>query len=358
VTRRPSLLYGIAHPNLYGTERMALATLEALAADYEPTLVGPPGASLDEARHRGLGVVEAASTRDFLAAMWRRLAADRSSRFISTRVSHSLAFVAMSALRRRPAHHLHVVHGGGSDRYAYARRRRLNGLPVRLVAVSSFVRERLLAYGVRGAQVEVVENFLTDAARESAPRRGAFVQDGVRSGVVVSRLEPLKQVGLLLDAVERAPALREIAFRIFGDGPERPLLAERARSAGLNATFEGYSAELPGALGRADLLVHLCATEPFGLAILEAMAADVPVLVPDRGGAGSLVCDGATGFRFAANDAGSLAAQLERLRHVPARELNVVVAGARAQLATRWSQRARTDDLRRLLAAGAQREDR
>ena len=39
------------------------------------------------------------------------------------------------------------------------------------------------------------------------------------------------------------------------------------------------------AIADADLLVHLCPVEPFGLAILEAMAAAVPVLVPNSGGA-------------------------------------------------------------------------
>ena len=61
-----------------------------------------------------------------------------------------------------------------------------------------------------------------------------------------------------------------------------------------------------------DLLVHTCAEEPFGLVVLEAFAAGVPVLVPNAGGSASLVCDGDTGFHFAASERFAPGAQAAR----------------------------------------------
>ena len=78
-----------------------------------------------------------------------------------------------------------------------------------------------------------------------------------------------------------------------------------------------------------DCLVHLCPVEPFGLAILEAMAADLPVLVANSGGAGALIDDGISGFHFRANDAGDLGRRLQELTDAPPALLNRVVSGGR-----------------------------
>jgi len=117
--------------------------------------------------------------------------------------------------------------------------------------------------------------------------------------------------------------------------------------------FRGFVADIPGMLARSDLLVHLCPEEPFGLAVIEAMAAGIPVLVPDRGGAGSLVRDGVDGFRFRADDASALAARLMSLATAPAAALNARVAGAHATLAWRFGEAARIADYRRLLAGSS-----
>jgi len=102
-------------------------------------------------------------------------------------------------------------------------------------------------------------------------------------------------------------------------------------------------------LAQSDLLVHLCPEEPFGLAILEAMAAGVPVLVPDRGGAGSLVEEGISGFHFKADDPGDLARRLIQLREAPPPYLNRAVSGGFRALATRFSARDRIGQYRQLL---------
>jgi glycosyltransferase involved in cell wall biosynthesis len=95
--------------------------------------------------------------------------------------------------------------------------------------------------------------------------------------------------------------------------------------------------------------VHTCPSEAFGLAIVEGMAAGVPVLVPDAGGAGSLVEQGISGYRFRADDADDLACRLQALCAASGEELNRVVAGASAVLRTRFSEKARLGDYRTLI---------
>jgi glycosyltransferase involved in cell wall biosynthesis len=73
------------------------------------------------------------------------------------------------------------------------------------------------------------------------------------------------------------------------------------------------------------------------------------VLVPDSGGAGSLVEQGVSGFRFRANDPVDLAQALEGLTRLPADEFQAVVSGARALLSSRFAPEARANDYRDLI---------
>jgi glycosyltransferase involved in cell wall biosynthesis len=137
--------------------------------------------------------------------------------------------------------------------------------------------------------------------------------------------------------------------RIFGTGWEETALRERARLCHPNVTFEGFHPSIDSEIAASDLLVHLCPTEPFGLAILEAMAAGVPVLVPSSGGASEIVTEGRSGFHFRADDPDSLAARLQELMHAPADLLNAIVAGGDEAVAGRFSPAARIEDYRRLI---------
>lgn len=344
------LVYALHSGNLYGTERMALATLQGLRDRFKPVLLAPPGPALAEAGRLGIPGEPFASPREFAQRLRPWLADCRQIGFIATGLVHSLAFLALNAWYRRPAVHLHLVHGGTDERLSYGRKRLLNPTGVVLVAVSDFVRDRLLAHGVAPGRIRVIENFLTDERVRTAPRRPPFDSAGVRRVVLVSRIDPIKRVDLLLDALERHPELGALSFRILGSGWELEKLRQRAAGRHPSVNFLGFSEAVAAELAAADLLLHLCPSEPFGLAILEAMAAGVPVLVPDTGGAGLLVAEGISGGRFRADDAEALAARLWELHQAPPELLNRWVAGGDRALATRFSQRERLADYERLLA--------
>ncbi|HEV3112092.1 MAG TPA: glycosyltransferase family 4 protein [Candidatus Binataceae bacterium] len=346
---RIPLIYVLHSGQLYGTERMALATAAGVSDEFATTFFAPPGSALCEAQRMGFGAVPFAGVRDVAMKLMPYFARHRRLAFVATGVVHSLACVMWSALWRRQVAHLHVVHGGTDERDSYGRKRRLNRLGVVFVAVSRFVRERLIANGVRAASIKVIENFLPDAQVASTPRRAPFCRAGVRRLVVVSRLDPIKRVDLLLDAFDLQPVLGKLSVEVLGSGYDLDKLRARAAATHPQIRIEGFHPDVPARLAASDLLVHLCPAEPFGLAILEAMAAGVPALVPDRGGAGDLVEDGVNGFRFHANDSGALAARLIELSQAAPQVLNQVVAGGRYALATRFSAAARVADYRVLL---------
>ena len=349
---RVPLLYVLHSGNLYGTERMALATAAGVADEFAVTIFAPPGPALCAAARMGFGAVAFGRPLDAAMKLLPYFARHRRIAFVATGVAHSLACAAWAALWRRRVAHLHVVHGGTDERDSYGRKRRLNRLEVMLVAVSRFVRERLLAHGVDAGAIRVIENFLPDAQIAAAPRRPPFCRPGVRRLLVVSRLDPIKRVDLLFDAFDLKPTLRELRVEVLGSGYDTDKLRARADHTHPQIHIEGFQPDVERRLANSDLLVHLCPSEPFGLAILEAMAAGVPALVPDRGGAGGLVEDGVNGFRFAADDAEALAARLAALAEAEPALLNRVVAGGRQALATRFSAAARVADYRALLRGG------
>lgn len=347
---KPVLLYALHSGNLYGTERMALYTLDGLRDEFTAVLFAPEGAALAEARRLGIDAVPFQSALEFALRLRPWLAGHQRVAFAATGVMHSLVFSFWNLLYRRRAVHLHLVHGGTDERESYARKKLLNGQAVKLVAVSAFVRGRLIAHAVNPGQITVVGNFLPDERIQSAPRRSAFGQAGIRQATVVSRVDPIKRIDLLLDALDGHPELDDLPIRIFGTGWDLDSLRARARARHPRVVFEGFSAQVAELLASSDLLLHLCPVEPFGLAILEAMAAGVPVLTPDQGGAADLVEDGISGFHFHANDADALAVALNRLRQVPAEDLNAIVAAADQRLKSHYSNSACLQNYRNLLA--------
>ncbi|MEM1248638.1 MAG: glycosyltransferase [Acidobacteriota bacterium] len=346
---RPLLVYALHSSNLYGTERMALATAEGLSSEYRCLFLLPPGPAAAEAERLGFDVLCFNSKTELCRQVGSVLRHHRSLAFCATGIVHSLAVVLVNVWFRRDVVHLHLVHGGTDERLSYGRKKLLRRWKIKLVAVSDFVRERLLAHGVPEERIAVVENFLPHSFLESAPHRPSFESDGVRRVVVVSRVDPIKRVDLLLDAFDQRPELGDLQVDVYGSGWDLEALRERAEQDHSNVIFHGFVEDVHERLVAADLLLHLCPVEPFGLVILEAMAVGVPVLVPDRGGAGSLVEDGVSGFKFSANSIEDLGRRLVELRGAEATRLEGVRAAARRLLATRYSSDGRLDEYRRLL---------
>jgi alpha-1,6-mannosyltransferase len=140
-------------------------------------------------------------------------------------------------------------------------------------------------------------------------REDAFVCVGIGRFAIEKRWD------LVIDAFKafRAGGRENAVLVLFGDGPERKRMQERAGDAPVY--FPGFSKdriELATHMANADMLVHGCPFETFGLSIAEAMSCGLPAVVPDDGGA-SEMHDPESGERYAANDAESCTEAMIRL---------------------------------------------
>ena len=126
----------------------------------------------------------------------------------------------------------------------------------------------------------------------------------------VGRLSPEKQIERLRSPLEQLPNTRLV---LVGDGPARASL--QRHFAGLPVTFMGYlrGERLSQAYASADVFVFPSRLETFGLVVIEAMAAGLPVVAARVGGVADVVSEGETGYTFESGDVSGL---LEGLRQI------------------------------------------
>lgn len=136
-----------------------------------------------------------------------------------------------------------------------------------------------------------------------------------RRVLMVARLDPIKDQATLLRAfaVARLPGWQ---LQLVGDGEDRPRLETLALELGLDSAqvFLGRRADIPELLGLADLFAFsTTAAEGFGIALIEAMAAGLPVLASDVPACREVLQDGVGGVLLPAGDPVSWAAKLAEL---------------------------------------------
>jgi glycosyltransferase involved in cell wall biosynthesis len=144
------------------------------------------------------------------------------------------------------------------------------------------------------------------------------VPAGARVLLAVCRLD--RQKGLDV-AVQAVAAVRrrhpDVELVVLGEGPERPALESLGRDVGTPVHLLGRVPDVAAWLRRATLLVHPVRWEGFGLAVLEAMVAGVPVVASRVSSLPELVVDGETGVLVRPDDPVALAGALERVLEAP-----------------------------------------
>jgi glycosyltransferase involved in cell wall biosynthesis len=183
----------------------------------------------------------------------------------------------------------------------------------RVIAISRFIAGLAAAHGVDSARIGVVPNPIEVESAEASA--AAFASRPLTIGQVARMAH-----GKGFDDAARAFALvrREVpeAQLVFvGDGPERTRLERLVRELGLDGCtrFLGWQADVRRLLASFDVFVHASRREPFGLAVLEASAAGLPVVAYDDGAVGEIVVQGQTGMLAAPGDVKGLADALVRL---------------------------------------------
>lgn len=193
----------------------------------------------------------------------------------------------------------------------------------RIEAVSGDLAERLEAATGRRA----------DAVNPMPLETSAFVHDGAVGGgsdgpvevLAVGRMVAEKGFAELLAAAARLET--SVRVTIIGDGPERERIVARAGELGVDLSLPGRVSpeELRATYRDADVVVQASHREGLGLVAVEALAAGVPVVATDSGGARDVLDE-----LVPAGDVDGLARQLAAV----ASDLE----GARRQAAVRAEQ--------------------
>lgn len=186
--------------------------------------------------------------------------------------------------------------------------RRADRAAVRVVANAEAIRDHFVRPGLPAGKVDVLPNLLDFEefdAQAALPFPQAARLPAGRRMVVVNRLDPEKNAGLLIDALPLVrQAVPDAVLIIAGDGVEMPSLQSQARKLGV-ADVVGFLGEVHDvpALLRGCAAGALVPSRNEGLSntILEYMAAALPVLATDCGGNRELVRDGETGRLLKAN---------------------------------------------------------
>ena len=159
------------------------------------------------------------------------------------------------------------------------------------------------ALGIRPEKIRVIPNFLDCAEyrRRFDPDLRAQVcppAEFVALAVHVSNFRPVKRVDVALEVFRLIRQTVRARFALIGDGPVRADIERRvaAHELGRDVVFLGEQQDLVPWLSIADLFLLPSAQESFGLAALEAMACEVPVVASNVGGLPEIVNNGITGF--------------------------------------------------------------
>jgi glycosyltransferase involved in cell wall biosynthesis len=152
----------------------------------------------------------------------------------------------------------------------------------------------------------------------------------------------------------------KVRYRVVGDGPEGPRLRRLAASLGIAHVVEWAGPREPAAIGAelaaADVVVLGCRVARDGdrdgvpNALLEAMAAGVPVIACDAGGVNEVIEHGRTGWLVAPDDPRALALALDTVARDPVLRA-AVGEGGRTSVQHRFAITAQRDVLAELLSA-------
>ena len=167
--------------------------------------------------------------------------------------------------------------------------------------------------------VEVIPNFICGChyrRQPDSPLREELAPNGEKLLVHVSNFRAVKRP---IDCVEILAKVKaegaNVKLVLVGDGPERSAVFYRADQLGVTdeVISVGKQANIADYLGVADVFLLPSELESFGLAALEALACEVPVIATRIGGIPEVVTEGETGYLSDVGDTAKMADDTMRL---------------------------------------------
>jgi N-acetyl-alpha-D-glucosaminyl L-malate synthase BshA len=170
-----------------------------------------------------------------------------------------------------------------------------------VTAVSEDLRKDTYAQFDIQREIDVIPNFidLSRFKKQSKEHfRRAIAPNGEKLLVHTSNFRKVKRIEDVLHVFSKVRKQIPSKLLLVGDGPERPRMEQLCRQMNMcdDVRFLGKQDAVEEVLSICDLFIMPSEKESFGLAALEAMACEVPVITSDAGGLPELNVHGKTGF--------------------------------------------------------------
>jgi L-malate glycosyltransferase len=169
------------------------------------------------------------------------------------------------------------------------------------------------------APIEVIPNFLDcnvhHRVEAASVRKRLIDDDQAKVAIHVSNFRPVKRVRAVVEIFERICRQVPAHLLMVGDGPDLDAASRLASERGLEnrVHFLGEQDEVLPLLSISDVFLLPSAQESFGLAALEAMACEVPVVASSVGGLPEVIDNGQDGFLHPLEDLDGMAQSAVRL---------------------------------------------
>jgi L-malate glycosyltransferase len=176
-----------------------------------------------------------------------------------------------------------------------------------VTAISSYLRDRTIKEFDIHRPIEVIRNFVNCDLyhrAEDQTRRGEWAPNGEAILMHLSNFRPVKRVPDVIEIFALVRAKIPAKLVLIGDGPDHGAAEHlvRQKKLGRDVFFLGKQARIQDLLGLGDLFLLPSDLESFGLAALEAMACEVPVIATNVGGVPEVVTHGVDGYLVAPRD--------------------------------------------------------
>lgn len=184
----------------------------------------------------------------------------------------------------------------------------------RLTAVSRFLKDETKRHFDLKREIEVIYNFVDlkkFSKKPFAHFKESIAPNGEKIVVHTSNFRTVKRVE---DTVITFAKIREVMpakLLLVGDGPDRSKIESMCRGTGFcdDIRFLGKISAVEDILSIADLFLLPSESESFGLAALEAMACECPVISTNTGGLPEINIEGVTGYLCAVGDTEAMASK-------------------------------------------------
>jgi len=331
-TNRLGLAYVVNSLNPGGTEKLVVEMSRAFARDFGVRVLclDDPGVWAGELRSDGIPVYSLWRQPGLDLAMPVKLARhfrEHGTRIVHAHQSTAWFYSALARLLYPAPRLLFEEHGRFYPEVENGKRAIVNRLLIarlthRFVAVSEDVRSRLQRYeGLDAKEIEVIYNGVGPAppvaqgARDTLRREFGFTPACFVVGTV-GRFDPIKNLPMLVDGFARASKeIGNLRGLFVGDGPTFAEIRGQLERVGLSKRVHmtGYRDDARTLVQCMDLFVLSSFSEGTSMALLEAIAAGVPVVVTNVGGNPEVIASGETGWVVPSNSVEGLTAAIREV---------------------------------------------